>query len=70
VIFVSDKSIRMDKFYKNKNKPGHFIPSLMVLYGVSENNWKGSMDIRHVNKAGSNYRGAVHLQSRVDTGCP
>lgn len=31
----------------------------MVLYGVSENNWKGSMDIWHVTKAVSNYGGLL-----------
>lgn len=56
----------MDRL-KNKNKPGHFTLLLMVLYDVSESNWKGNMNIWHATKAVSNY-GGVCLQSRTDTG--
>lgn len=40
----------------------------MVLYDVSENNWKRSMDIWHVNKAVSNYEGLSVFKAEQTVG--
>lgn len=67
--FPPIENIRTDRL-KNKNKPGHFTLSLMVLYDISENNWEGSTDIWHVNKAVSNYGGMFVFKAGQTLGCP
>lgn len=61
--------IRMNRFFFFLRK-GHLTLSLVVLYDVSENNWKGSMDIWHVNKAVSNYGGLSAFKAEQTLGCP
>lgn len=64
------KNTRMDRLKRNKSKPGHFTLSLMALYDGFENNWKGGMDIWHVNKAVSNYGGMLVFKAEKTLGCP